>query len=249
MATLISAPKLVSFTPVFYSAGGQLYISLPIGNAGTAAAPSVYVTGITLGPAPRVSPAGLPVFLGDLAIGNQAALNTRFSAAGLGIGQQYLLTIRGTYGTRPAQYGYTINRYLTIPDPIPVPVPLLQATVRANLDTAVWNYTVVNNESAGSTLSIAAFSLDVANAVTVTGTPPGWAVTTDNMTSVLWYSLDAEPPYASHVQPGASLGGFQIQCATALSESTAYAVTSWDHASNAAGLVSFDYLLSPGRPA
>jgi hypothetical protein len=43
------------------------------------------------------------------------------------------------------------------------------------------------------------------------------------------------------------LSGFQIQCATAASESTSYVLTSWDHAADAAGLVSFDYALSPAR--
>ena len=125
------------------------------------------------------------------------------------------------------------------------------ALLGARLDVAVsggsWNYTVRNFELPSSTLYIATFSIDIATPVTVTSTPPGWDVETDNTSYVLWFSTDVSQPYPSHIAPGVSLGGFQLNSVKTSSESTHYVITSWNHTTDSVGPVYHDMVLTPSR--
>ena len=171
----------------------------------------------------------------------------RFRSAGLVPGQRLLLTVRGTYGTRSVQQGFVVSRYVTVPPVTAYPVTLLRARIQATVQPAVWNYTLFNDEPAGSPHYLAALSITVAAPVSVTGTPSGWLADTDNMTYVGWFAVDAQLPYPNHVAPGASLGGFQLQSPTALSESTSCVINAWRHDTDAAGLVTTDFVATPGR--
>jgi hypothetical protein len=248
MATVVTpAPKLVGAEATVINTGAEFFVSMPLSNAGAEMAPNVFVTGITLGAAQRISPQLFPVYLGQLAPGNSSTANVRFRSAGLVPGQRLLLTVRGTYGSRSAQQGFVVNRYVTVPPVTTYPVTLLRARIQATVQPAVWNYTLFNDEPAGSPHYLAALSMTVAAPVTVTGTPAGWVADTDNMTYVGWFTVDAQLPYPNHVAPGASLGGFQIQSPTTLSESTSCVINAWRHDTDAAGLVAADFVATPGR--
>lgn len=248
MATVVTpAPKLVGAEATVINTGSDFFVSMPLSNVGAEMAPNVFVTGITLGTAQRISPQLFPVYIGHLASGNSGATNMRFRAAGLVPGQRLLLTMRGTYGTRGIQQGFVVNRYVTVPPVTAYPVTLLRARIQATVQPAIWNYTLFNDEPAGSPHYLAALSISVAAPVSVTGTPLGWVADTDSITYVGWLSADEQLPYPSHVAPGGSLGGFQIQSPTALSESTSCVINAWRHDTDAAGLLTADFVATPGR--
>lgn len=247
MVTTNVSPKLVSAEPTLINTGTELYVSMPLMNAGIEYAPNVFIIGFTVATAPRLSPQAFPVFVGDLAPGNNGATNARFSALGLVPGQKYLLTVRGIYGAEGAPIGFAVNRYVTIPVPAPYPLNLLKARVQALVQPSIWNYTIYNEEPVSSQQLLAGFSLTIAAPVTVTGTPPGWIVETDNSTYVGWIAADENLPYPNHVRPGGSLGGFQIQSATVRSESTPYVLTSWRQDTDESGLVALDVVVTPRR--
>ncbi|BBJ22128.1 hypothetical protein [Candidatus Nitrotoga sp. AM1P] len=247
MAITIVSPKLVSAAPTLINTGIELFVSMPLINGGTEFAPNVFITGFTVASAPRLSPVSFPVFVGNLAAGNNGATNARFGALGLIPGQKYLLTVRGFYGAEGSQIGFSVNRYVTIPVPSAYPVDLLRARVQALVQTSTWNYTIYNDEPESSQQFLAGFSLTIAAPVIVTGTPPGWIVETDNATYVGWIAADENFPYPNHVRPGDTLGGFQIQSPTGYSESTPYVLTSWRQDTDESGLVAPDVVVTPRR--
>ena len=248
MVTVVTpAPKLVGAEATVINTGSEFFVSMPLSNAGVVMAPNVFVTGMTLGTSQRISPQLFPVFIGQLAAGNSGVTRARFRAVGLVPGLRLLLTVRGTYGSRSAQQGFVVNRYVTVPPITALPVTLLRARIQATVQPAVWNYTLFNDEPAGSPHRLAALSITVAAPVSVTGTPSGWVAETDNISYVGWLSADEQLPYPSHVAPGASLGGFQIQSPTALSESTSCVINAWRHDTDAAGLVMTDLVATPRR--
>lgn len=246
MAAATDKPILASNDPGVFFTGTQLMVTVPLSNIGTATASNVFITAATLGTAQRISPANFPVFVGTLGAASTGSASARFSGAGLVVGQKYLLTLRGTYGNPTA--GFMISRYLTVPPVQPFPVPLLNGRVVASVQPAVWSYTIFNDEAPGSNLFISAFSLDIVAPIGVLRTPPGWRVLTDSLTYVGWYATDTAQPYPSHIAPGTSLAGFEIQSATSKSESTSYALSSTDHQTGNSGLAGIDLVLSPGRP-
>ena len=134
-----------------------------------------------------------------------------------------------------------------LPAPTTAPVTLLQAHVDVAVGSGFWSYTVVNDELGSSSEFISGLSLDIAAPSTVTSTPPGWQVLTDGASYVMWYAADEQAPYPNHIAPGASLSGFAIKSASTSSESTGFALTAWNHQTNAASLVTFSAVLSPLR--
>jgi len=248
MVTVVTpAPKLVGAEASVINTGSEFFVSMPLSNAGAEMAPKVFITGITLGAAQRISPQLFPVYVGQLAAGNSGVARARFRTAGLAPGQRLLLTVRGTYGSGSAQFGFVVNRYVTVPPITALPVILLRARIQATLQSAVWRYTLFNDEPTGSPHHLAALSITVAAPVSVTGTPQGWVAETDNFTYVGWLAIDEQLPYPSHVAPGASLGGFEIQSPTALSESTSCVINAWRHDTDAAGLIMTDLVATPRR--
>jgi hypothetical protein len=194
-----------------------------------------------------VSPSVFRIFVGDLAVGNNSNVNMIFSAANLAVGARYLLTIRGTYQIGTQNLGFSVNRFIVIPAVTTLPVALLNAEVSVAIGSDSWSYAISNDEAVGSTLYIASFSLDVVAPVSITGTPAGWIGKTDNISYVGWYANDGGQPYSHQVAPAATLSGFKIASSTALSQSTAYIVTSWDHEADTSGLVFSDYISSPSQ--
>lgn len=241
------APRFSTWTPGVLNNENELTVSLPILNIGDSAAANVRVTGITLGSATRLSPAGLPIFIGDLGEYGTDSVAARFDASGLAVGGKYLFTIQGTYESGGATYGFAVNRYIVVPTPSHPEVVWLRARVEVAVEPGIWTYTIFNDEPPDNPQFITTISLDVVAPVTVTGVPEGWEVETDNATYVLWYATDLQLPYPHHIAPGRFLGGFQIQSQRRESESTAYVVTGWNHQSDEAGLVSPDVVLSPSR--
>lgn len=244
---MTSGPAFATFTPSVINTGAKLYISVPIGNTGAAVAPSVWLTAGTLGAAPRLSPAVFRIFMGDLASGNNANVNMIFSAAGFAVGSRLLLTLRGTYSGASGTLGFSLNRFVVIPGVSSLPIVQLNAAASVSVSPDTWSYSISNNEPSGSNLYVASFSLDVSAPVNITGSPPGWVGQTDNATYAAWYADDQAQPYPHQVAPGASLGGFQVESATDLSQSTAYVLTSWDHGLDAAGRLFSDYISAPSQ--
>lgn len=245
MATI--SPKLVTTEPGLINTGTELFVSMPLANAGSAVAPNVFLTEFKVGSAPLLSPSAFPVFVGDIAPGNSGATNARFNMFGLVPGQKYLVTLRGVYGPADSQLGFAANRYVTIPAVTAYPVELLKASVKSLVQPSTWNYTICNDEPESSQQFLAGFSLTIAAPVTVTGTPPGWIVETDNSTYVAWFAADEGLPYPNQVRPGSSLDGFQIQSSTTLSESTPYLLSSWRQDTDTGGLVAPDVVVTPRR--
>ena len=237
---MASKPQLITGNATVLNTGEEIIISLTIANTGDDPATNVFLTGATFGSARRISPQNFPVFIGSLQHEGSGSIGVRFNNTGLVPGQQYLLTLRGTYQAG-GTLGFAVNRYLRIPEPAPYASPRLRSHVNVLLNNATWTYTIFNDEPPGSPLYIAAFSLDIVAPTTVTGTPPGWLSESDLMTYVGWISDTA------HIGPQQSLGGFEIQSPTGRSESTAYSLISWDHALNEAGPVGLDTVLSPSR--
>ena len=242
MATKLSAAQLVTGNAVVINTGDELIVSITLSNIGGEPADKIYLTGATLAMARRLSPQNFPVFIGNLPSEASSIIGAKFASQGLAVGQKYLLTLRGVYGSGAAQ-GYAVSHYITIPPAQPYATQLLRAHVGVSLSNATWTYTVFNDEPVGSPLHIAAFHLDIVAPSTVTGTPPNWQADSDLTSYVGWLS-DAP---SAHIAPQQSLGGFQIQSATALSESTAYSLISWDPTRDQAGPVALDTVLSPSR--
>jgi hypothetical protein len=247
MFLLAQAPRFNTGTPGVLNSGNELTISLPLLNIGTGDAANMKVTSMTLGSAQRLSPAGLPLFIGGLAVNNSASVSGRFASDDLTVGSKVLLTVQGTYESGGATYGFAVNRYIAIPSPSQPPFVTLKARVQVATEPGLWTYTIFNDEPLNSQQFIATFSLEVAAPVIPSGVPQGWNVETDNATYVLWYAVDPELPYPHHIAPGSSLAGFQIQSKSGDSESTPYIVTGWNHQSDQADLASADVVLSPLR--
>jgi len=243
--------------PGIEHAARELRLALHIMNVGEQALERLHVTAVTLTNAPgngggaalRTSPVAFPIVLSTLGAGAVAHLAVRFSSAALVVGSKVLLTLTGSYVQGGASYGLTLNRYLEVPPAGAAAVPALAARLVSTTATNYWNYTLSNDETAASGLHVATLALSVAAPVTVTGTPPGWTVETDNMTYVLWRADDYLPPYPRQIAPGQSLGGFQLMSARTRSEATPAVLTAWNHALDDAGPVLADYALTPYRYA
>ena len=244
MATVLTKPQIISANPSTTNTGADLTISVPVTNLGQTTANRVYITDISLGIVPRITPKNFPVSIGNLAFESLGNVNAKFDARGLAVGSRQLLTIRGTYNRNPA-VAFTISRYINVPAAQAAPVVTLASHVGVALGPANWAYTVFNDEPAGSALDIVAFHLDVVAPIGLITSPPGWNAETDNLTYVAWITTDESVP---RIQPGASLSGFAIQSATARSESTPLSLISWNRQTNSAGPVGLDTVLSPMRP-
>jgi len=247
MFLLAEAPRFSTAAPGLLNSDGELTISLPLLNIGTADATNVKVTKISLGSAARTSPAGLPLPVGDVPFNGTSSISPRFSTAGLIVGGKYLLTVQGTYEANNITSGFAVNRYIVLPAPSQAPVLYLKAHVEVTVQPGVWTYTIFNDEPPGSSQFIALLSLEVGSPFTVTGVPDGWEVETNNVSYGLWVASDQQSPYPHHIAPGGSLGGFQIQSLQNKSESLPYILTAWNHQSNQAGLVSPDVVFSPAK--
>jgi hypothetical protein len=236
-------PRFSTGTPDVINTAGNLSFSLPLINSGTEAAANLWLTDMTLNLATRLIPAGLPVFLGNLAVDNIVPVNGRFHGHGLLVGGRYLITVRGTYEFGGVTYGFNVNHDIIVPPPVASPIKFLNARVDVAVAPGVWSYQLFNDEASDSPQFINSFSLDVVAPVIVTGRPRGWADRTDNASYVLYSATDQQ----HRIAPGASLGGFEIQSSSGSSESTGFSVTAWNHQTDQAGLVVLGAVLSPSR--
>lgn len=249
MATSVSAPRVILGAADVRRYDGELRLTIPILNGGDVHLPDLLINAVTLASSRLTNPPGWPLYLGLLGASNSNSVAARFSDQGLVVGANLLLTVRGSYAAPGGRQGLTLNRYIKVPPPGSRPVSELQAAIHSTNANGLWNYTLENKEPIGSTQRIATFALDLRAPVTVTGVPPGWAVDTDSISYVLWYSADPLPPYPSHVAPGASLAGFQLAAAGGGSEVVAANVVSWDHAGDTSGKVFTAQVLTPRRLA
>ena len=249
MAATLSpvAANLVLGDPSVSHVAGSLSLNIPVLNVGELGVGSLLCTNITLGTAFRSSPVGFPIVIGQLAASNSVRVAARFADSGLVVGNRYLLTVRGSYVVNGVVYGLAINRYVQVP-PITVPAyPSLRARVEVSTSTNYWNYRLVNVEPMVSSQFLTSLALNVFAPVTVTGTPTGWQVETDNASYVLWSAADFALPYPNQVAPGSALGGFQLMSPRLGSEATAFSLAGWNHTTDDAGLILGDYTLTPNR--
>jgi hypothetical protein len=246
----MGTPLFSTGTPSVLNSDNVVKFSLPVFNTGTAPASNVLITGITLGSAVRTGPV-LPLSYHDMAVNSVKMVNAGFAATNFIVGHTYLATVRGTYEVNNISYAFTVNRPIVVPAPTVSPLPLLAAHVEFAVqpNAGTWSYKFFNDEAAGSPRYVNAVSLDIDNSpFVVTGPPPGWAADTDNVSYVLWFSTDIAPPYPSHIAPGLSLGGFQIQSARIVTaESTGLSITSWNHQTDMADLITFGTALTPSQ--
>ncbi|HEX8614778.1 MAG TPA: hypothetical protein VF800_26140 [Telluria sp.] len=247
MASSPGATKVILGQPGIEHVDGQVFLNLHIMNVGEAPLANLHISDMTLGKARRTSPPGFPIVVDLIGASSTGHVTARFASAGLEVGAKVLFTLSGTYTVDGVAYGLSLNRFLRLPAATAPALPSLKARVEASQRGNYWNYTLTNDEAGASRRSIATFSLGIAAPVAVTGIPAGWAVETDGRTFVLWYAADDAPPYPRQVAPGASLGGFQLMSTRTRSEASAAALTAWDHASDDAGPVVSDYVLTPYR--
>ena len=107
---------LTTGTPTLtMSIGGVLYVSLPVVNGGADALSGLTVSSLSLGPAHPLSPTVLPLTEGSLAAGAVATVGAGFDASATPVGSRLLLTVRGTYQSGPATFGFALNRFVTVP--------------------------------------------------------------------------------------------------------------------------------------
>jgi hypothetical protein len=239
------AARAVLGAPGIENVGGRIHLMVPIMNIGEAALPGLEVRAITLGTAVRASPPAFPIVPGTLGAGHVATVAARFDAAGLAVGARYLLSVTASYLQGRQAFAMTLNRYVQIPAPAQAAVPALRARVVTTVAPNTWQYTLHNDEPAGSGLNLCALALAVQAPVTITGTPPGWHGETDGISQVLWRALDPLPPYPNHVAPGRALAGFQLSSPRVASLASGAAVSSWQTAGDMAGPVYADYVLTP----
>src|ERR1044072_4280681 len=133
MPAVAQAPAFSTRTPDVVNSVNVLSVSLPLLNAGTAAALDVSISDITLASATRTNPV-LPLLLGILGADNSISVNATFSAASLTPGAKYLLTVRGTYHFGSASYGFSVNRFITVPAPVAPPMKFLAARLVATVN-------------------------------------------------------------------------------------------------------------------
>ena len=248
MATLSPvAAKVILGVPTVIHTTGAISLNIQVMNVGDGGLAKLLCTNITLGSAQRSSPVGFPIIADQLAGSGTVRFSARFADAGLVVGTRYLLTMRGSYVVDNVVYGLTLNRYVEIPPVTAAPLAALNARVDVSTSSNYWNYRLVNAEAAGSAQHITSFALSVFAPVTVTGTPEGWEVETDNISYVLWTAADYAPPYSHQIAPGASLSGFQLMCPRLTSEATGSSLGAWNQALDDTGLVVSDYTLTPNR--
>ena len=113
----VSAVKFVTNPSGFGSSSTSVTIATPILNDGTVTATNVKVTGATLKGMPATT--GVPVVLGAISPGASAIAQADFNSTSLLPNTSYLLTIRGTYQVGAATAGFTLNRFVTIPNSSP----------------------------------------------------------------------------------------------------------------------------------
>jgi len=241
------SPRFITGKADILQSEGKLSLSVPLINRGIGVASNIRITDITLEPATRLDPAGMPVFLGTLATHNIVLVNAKFDASGLTLGGKYLIEIEGTYESGDATYRFAVNRSIIVPTPEAPLFDLLNAHVEVSAKPNKISYVLFNDEPRDSPQHINTFSLDIVAPVVITGTPKGWEVETDNKSYVLWYSAGPQLPDSNNVAPGKSLGGFEIQSSKKTSESTGFSVTAWNHQTNDSGRALLGSVLSPAR--
>jgi len=93
-------------------------IAIRLENQGSAAAPGVMLTRITLESQMLVKPAMLPMTVGDIPAGEDAVLQLAFSKMGLNPGGRARLTIHGTYQARTTEpTDFEVMRTIVLPPP------------------------------------------------------------------------------------------------------------------------------------
>lgn len=112
------APFFTTSTPgVVSGAGGTLGVTLPVSNSGTVRASSVKITSIQLSTAPLIAPTTFPFSPGDIPAGSTFLILASFNGNLLTVGAHYLFSVRGTYSFGNSIFGFTVNRFVTIPGP------------------------------------------------------------------------------------------------------------------------------------
>ena len=94
---MASKPQIGTGSATVINTGEEVIVSITVTNVGSETASKVFLTGVTMGAARRISPQNFPVYIGNLTHEGSGSIGARFSNTGLTPGQQYLLTLRGTY--------------------------------------------------------------------------------------------------------------------------------------------------------
>ena len=124
----------------------------------------------------------------------------------------------------------------------------LASHVDVNVSSSIWSYTLFDDEPLGNANYINSFSLAIAAPISNISAPDGWAYSSDNSSYVFWYNADPSLPLPHDVAPGASLGGFSIESASAVSQPSDFVIQAWDHTANMPGLVNASTVLAPASP-
>jgi len=104
----------LSLGPVGYSlwSDGSLAVAIPIMNSGNRAAADVKVAAVTLGSGNRITPAALPIPLGEIVPTRRAVLDARFTS--LAVPGKYPLAVSGTYVLDGKSHPFTAQMDLAV---------------------------------------------------------------------------------------------------------------------------------------
>jgi hypothetical protein len=204
-ATAQTGPVISTLTPTSGTAGGTLFVVLPIANTGSATAGSLQVTSATLSTAILLTPS-LPLAVGDLVQGNSYQVTLTFNASTLTAGKNYLLVVRGTCQGPSGLEGFSVNRIISYgASPFgKAPNPLTVAPLLDNMHST----TQVVSAANGGVVSITG-----ADGSVFTLTIPPNALLSDEAVSMTPLTAVVGLPISGGLLAGVQLGpdGLQLQ--------------------------------------
>jgi hypothetical protein len=100
--------------PGVYAEDGNLYIALPIENVGAAPVLRVQIDSIRVASGSLLTPAALPLVLGDIAPGERALLDASFAMPNMN-DRNASLVVSGTYLLGNELLDFTLHRALAVP--------------------------------------------------------------------------------------------------------------------------------------
>jgi PEP-CTERM motif len=216
-----AGPAISTQVATYSTSAGTFFVYLPLVNSGSATAGSVQVTSATLSTAKLLTPA-LPLVLGDLAASTTYGATLTFNGAGLTVGKNYLLTVRGTYQSAGNTLGFSVNRILSYGAASPFDQPANPLTVNPSLDTKHATRQLISAASGGTLTATGA------DGSVFTLTIPGHALLSDELITMTPLAALGGLPISGGLLAGVQLApdGLQFQQAATLTIRPARSVPS-----------------------
>lgn len=123
--------------PIAYSVwpDGSLAIAAPVTNSGHRSASDVKISAVTFASGTRLTPAALPVSLGEIVATRAAVINARFSS--LAVPGKYPFTVTGSYAIGGKTHSFTASADVAVERSGGAPQPPGKASVPRQTTTGV----------------------------------------------------------------------------------------------------------------